>query len=95
MSQSALPLITATDYPAFQRMISELRLTSYGEWLDDHGKAIAYRQTRNGFVEIPVSPKAFDQWLKQTKQDAHMELLWAFAEDQANTLSEFQIGITG
>ena len=84
MSQSILPLITATDYPAFQRMIPKLGLTSYDEWLDDHEKAIAYRRTRNGFLEIPVSPEAFDQWLKQNKQDPHMELLWTFAEDQAN-----------
>jgi hypothetical protein len=80
MSPSILPLISERDYPAFQRMIPELRHTDYEEWADDHRKAIAYRQSRNGFVEIPFSPAEFDGWLHVKKEAAHMELLWAFAE---------------
>jgi UDP-N-acetylglucosamine transferase subunit ALG13 len=87
MSQSALPLISERDFPAFQRMIPELRHTDYAEWLDDHKKAIAYRQPRNGYVEISFSPEEFDGWLKAKKEEAHMELLWAFAEDKAAGLS--------
>jgi hypothetical protein len=87
MSPSALPLISERDYPAFQRMIPELMHTDYGEWLDDHKKAIAYRQSRNGSVEIPLSPQAFEGWLKAHGHAAHMELLWAFAEDKAAGLS--------
>jgi hypothetical protein len=83
MSPSALPLISERDYPAFQRMVPELRHTDYAEWSDDHGKAIAYRQSRNGSVEIPLSPEAFEGWLKEKRQVAHMELLWVFAEDKA------------
>ena len=87
MSPSALPLISARDYPGFQQMIAELRQTEHEEWLDDHAKAIAYRHSRNGSVEIPVSPDEFDGWLKETGQPCHLELLWAFAEAKAERLS--------
>jgi hypothetical protein len=87
MSPSALPLISERDYPAFQQMIAELRQTEYDEWTEDHAKSIAYRRLRNGSVEIPVSPDAFDGWLKATGQSCHLELLWAFAEAGAERLS--------
>lgn len=83
MPPSALPLISEADYPIFQRLIAELRHTSYEEWLGDHQKAIAYRQGRNGSTEIPVSPEAFVAWLKEHQEAAHLELLWAFAEYKA------------
>ena len=81
MSPSPLPLIT--DYPAFQRMIRELAQVDYQEWCDDHRKAITYRRTRNGSVEIPVSPQAFAEWLADKQAEAHLELLWAYVEDKA------------
>jgi hypothetical protein len=83
MSPSALPLISERDYPAFQRMIPELLNTAYAEWLEEHKKAVAYRQSRNGFVEIPFSPWEFAAWLEVNGEAAHMELLWVFAEDKA------------
>lgn len=83
MSPSALPLITEADYPAFQRMIRELAQLSYEEWRDDHQKAITYRRSRNGSVEIPVLPEAFARWLAEKQEVAHLELLWAYVEDQA------------
>jgi hypothetical protein len=86
MSPSALPLISERDYPAFQRIIPELLNTTFGEWLDDHQRSIAYRQSRNGFAEIPVRADEFEGWLKDSKQLAHLELLWAFAEDKATRL---------
>jgi hypothetical protein len=82
MSPSALPLISARDYPGFQQMIAELRQTEHEEWLDDHAKAIAYRRSRNGSVEIPVSPDEFDGWLKETGQPCHLELLWGLCRSQ-------------
>jgi hypothetical protein len=86
MSPSALPLIAEHDYPAFQRLIPELQQTTFAEWLDDHQKSIAYRRSRNGFAEIPVRADEFELWLKESKQLAHLELLWAFAEDKAARL---------
>ena len=83
MSPSVLPLISESDYPAFQRKISDLAHISYDEWLDGHAKAVAYRQPRNGSREIPVSPQEFELWLRCNNQTAHMELLWACAEDKA------------
>jgi hypothetical protein len=80
MSLTALPLIAKGDYPAFQRIIPELRQQSYEEWLDDHRKAIAYRRSRNGSVEIPVLPTEFVEWLKEIGKPAGLELLWVFAE---------------
>jgi hypothetical protein len=87
MSPSALPLISEPDFPTFQQMIAELRQTEYKEWLEDHANAIAYRRSRNGSVEIPVSPDEFDGWLRETGQSCHLELLWAFAEAKAERLS--------
>ena len=86
MSPSALPLISEHDYPAFQQMIAELRQTDYEEWREDHAKSIAYRRSRNGSVEVPVSPDEFDGWLKETGQPCHLELLWAFAEAKAESV---------
>ncbi len=83
MVPSILPWIAAADYPAFQRMIHDLRSVSYEEWADDHTKAVAYRKTRNGSQEVRVSPAEFDWWLKENKQTAHMELLWVCAENKA------------
>lgn len=83
MSPSPLPLIEEVDFPRFQRMIAELRNVTYEEWTDDHRRAIVYRVPRNGFKEVPVSPEEFDLWLKQTRNVAHLELLWAFAEEKA------------
>ena len=83
MSPSVLPLIVEADYPMFQRMIRDLLHMSYDEWVDDHKKAVAYRKSRNGSEEIRVSPAEFDWWLKENKKAAHMELLWACAEDKA------------
>jgi hypothetical protein len=81
MTPSCLPLITESDYPAFQRMIKELVHVSYQEWRDDHLKAVAYRQGRNGSREIALSPEAFDAWLKKNQLEAHLELLWSCVED--------------
>lgn len=83
MIPSALPLISEDDYPFFQRLIEELRHSSYEEWLGEHQKAVAYRQERNGYTEIPVSPGAFVAWVKERQEEAHLELLWVFAEDKA------------
>ena len=87
MSASALPLISERDYPTFQRMIPELLHTVYEEWIEDHQKAIAYRRSRNGFVEVPFSPEEFEFWLKSKGEAAHLELLWAFAEAKAAELA--------
>ena len=83
MPASALPWFEETDYPRFQQMIPELRNDSYAEWIEEHKKAVAYRRPRNGSTDIPVSPDEFDRWLKETKQAAHLELLWVFAEAKA------------
>ncbi len=83
MVSSVLPLIMASDYPAFQRMIHDLRHVSFEEWADDHKKAVAYRKARNGSQEIRVSAAEFEWWLQENKQSAHMELLWVCAEDKA------------
>ena len=86
MSPSALPWIKEADYPQFQRMIAELQKTTYEEWADDHKRAVAYRQPRNGSTDILISPDEFDAWLKANNNAAHMELLWVFAEDRAARL---------
>jgi hypothetical protein len=83
MPASPLPLISATDYPGFQRLIPELQQMSYEEWAQDHDKAVAYRRTRNGSQDIPISPAEFEMWLKQHQLSAHLELLWACVEDRA------------
>jgi hypothetical protein len=83
MPPSALPLISQRDFPRFQQIIGELVQTPYEEWADDHAKAIAYRLSRNGYMEIPVLPEEFEAWLTQTNQAAHLELLWVFAEEKA------------
>jgi hypothetical protein len=83
MSPSALPLISQSDYPAFQQIIRELAYTSYQEWAEDHAKSVAYREARNGSREIPISPAEFQRWLDVNRQTAHLELLWVCAEDLA------------
>jgi hypothetical protein len=83
MSPSALPWIEEADYPRFQRMIAELQKTSFEEWTEDHEKAVAYRRSRNGSTNVPITPEEFDAWLKENNETAHMELLWVFAEDKA------------
>jgi hypothetical protein len=88
MTPSCLPLIKESDYPAFQRMIRELMHVSYQEWRDDHLKAVAYRQSRNGSREIALTPDAFDFWLKQNRLEAHLELLWSCVEDISENLQE-------
>jgi hypothetical protein len=64
-------------------MIRELAQVDYQEWCDDHRKAVTYRSSRNGSVEVPVSPQAFAQWLAEKQAEAHLELLWAYVEDQS------------
>ncbi len=83
MPPSVLPLIREPDYARFQQMIPELQTVSYAEWRDDHQKAVAYRKTRNGSKNVPVSPAAFDEWLRVNRWAAHLELLWAYAERMA------------
>ncbi|WP_428487770.1 hypothetical protein [Rhodopila sp.] len=83
MSPSVLPLISEHDYPGFQKIVVELRHTSYEEWLRDHEASKTYRKSRNGSQEIPISPQAFQEWLKARNEPAHLELLWVFAEDEA------------
>jgi hypothetical protein len=70
-------------------LIAELRNVTYEEWADDHRKAVAYRTTRNGSRDVAISSDDFEAWLKQTRQVAHMELLWVFAEEKvAHQLSQ-------
>jgi hypothetical protein len=88
MSPSPLPWIEEADYPRLQQMIPELQHDSYSEWIDEHRKAVAYRRPRNGSTDVPVSPAEFDGWLKDTKQVAHLELLWVYAEDKAARLAQ-------
>ena len=83
MSPSALPWFEEADYPRFQQMIPELKNDSYAEWVEEHRKAVAYRRPRNGSRDIPVSPHEFAAWLRETDQEAHLELLWVFAETKA------------
>jgi hypothetical protein len=83
MPPTALPWIEEPDFPRFQRLIAELRHMSFEEWADDHRRAAAYRVPRTGSTNIPVRPDEFEAWLKQTRQVAHMELLWTFAEEIA------------
>jgi hypothetical protein len=83
MPPSVLPLLREPDYPRFQQMIPELQTVSYAEWQGDHQKAALYRRSRNGSKDVPVSPDAFADWLKATRQAAHLELLWTYAEDVA------------
>ena len=68
-------------------MVPELLNLSYDELRDDHAKAVAYRRSRNGSVEIPITAGEFEGWLKEHRTAAHMELLWVFAEDKAARLS--------
>ncbi len=84
MLLSALPLLAESDYTRFQQLIAELRHMSYEEWADDHRKAVAYRIPRNGYTEVTILPTDFEQWLQQTKQEAHMELLWVYAETKGS-----------
>jgi hypothetical protein len=86
--QSALPLLTESDYPGFQRLIPELRDISYQEWSEEHQKAVAYRRSRNGSREIAVSPEEFSRWLQDNAMTAHLELLWACIEDKAKRLPQ-------
>jgi hypothetical protein len=88
MSPSVLPWFEEADYPRFQRMIPELQNDSYSEWIDEHTRAVAYRRTRNGSRDISISPDEFDEWLKTTKQAAHLELLWVYAEYKAARLPQ-------
>jgi hypothetical protein len=83
MSPTALPLISASDYPAFQLIIPELKQTTFEEWQEDHVRAVAYRKGRNGSQDIPVSPAEFRRWLELNRTAPHLELLWACAEDIA------------
>ncbi len=87
MPPSALPFISQRDYPRFQQIIGELVQTSYEEWADDHAKSVAYRRTRNGYMEVPILPYEFEGWLKQTSQASHLELLWVFAEENAEPVA--------
>ena len=88
MLPSALPFISQRDYPRFQRIIGELVQTTYEEWAEDHAKSTAYRRSRNGYTEVPVLPDEFEGWLKQNRLAAHLELLWAFAEEMAERAPE-------
>ncbi len=88
MPPSALPLISQRDYPKFQQIIGELAQTPYEEWAEDHAKSTAYRRARNGYMEVPLHPEEFEGWLKQTRQAGHLELLWVFAEEKAELISE-------
>lgn len=88
MTPSCLPLITESDYPAFQRMVTELMQVSYQEWRDNHLKAVAYRRSRNGSHEIALTPEAFNSWLKKNRVEAHLELLWSCVEDIAENQPE-------
>lgn len=88
MSPSTLPLISEADFPGFQRIIRELDQVSYHEWVDDHVKAVAYRRSRNGSLEIPIAPAEFDLWLKERGMSPHLELLWICAEDKAKGISQ-------
>jgi hypothetical protein len=83
MPPSALPWFEEADYPRFQQMIPELRNDSYSEWIEEHRKAVAYRRPRNGSRDIVISPKEFADWLEETQQEAHLELLWVYAEAKA------------
>jgi len=87
MVPSALPLISKHDYPRFQQMIRELLNIHYEEWCDDHARSVAYRRTRNGSREIPISPDEFAAWLTDNQTAAHLELLWTFAEAKAERTS--------
>jgi hypothetical protein len=86
MIPSPLPWISKADYPAFQRLIRELLNTSYEEWRSEHQKAVAYRQSRNGSTDIPVSPGELVDWLLQRRMAPHLEMLWEFAEAKAAVL---------
>jgi hypothetical protein len=83
MLPTVLPCITEAEFPSFQALIPELQKVLFTEWEDDHRKAVAYRQLRNGSTNVPVCPVAFAAWLRETGEPAHLELLWAYAEEQA------------
>ena len=83
MPPSILPLISEEEYPGFQHLIPEITAVTYEEWQQDHNKAVAYRKTRNGSQEVPISAQDFDWWLKQNRLEAHLELLWVYVEDLA------------
>lgn len=87
MIPSALPLVAKSDFPAFQQLIRELLAMSYDEWADDHRRAVAYRQSRNRSIDIPVRPDEFAEWLKNNDQIAHLEMLFAYAEYKAASVS--------
>ena len=82
MSPTALPWIEQGCYPRIQQIVPELRHTSYNEWIEEHGKAVAYRTSRNGSVDIPISAQEFDTWLTDNHEAGHLELLWVFAEEK-------------
>ena len=83
MPPTVLPWLTEGDYPRLQSLIPELQKVTYAEWADDHRRAMLYRQSRNGSVDIPVSPEAFDAWAREAGQAIHLELLWIYAEAKA------------
>jgi len=69
-------------------MIWEVLHSCYEEWLADYTKSIASRRSRNGFTDFPASPDKLNGWLTENKTAIHFELLWAFAEDQAERPSQ-------
>ncbi len=83
MPASALPWFEEADYTRLQQIIPELKHDSYPEWVEEHRKAVAYRRSRNGSTDIAISAEEFAEWLEVTRQKAHLELLWVYAEDKA------------
>jgi hypothetical protein len=85
MIPTTLPWIREDDFPRLQQIIPELRCTTFVEWQDDHQKAEDYRRQRNGSIRMPVTPNAFAEWLEETGQSPHLELLWVYAEAVAGS----------
>ena len=83
LNPTVLPRLREADYRQFQRMIPELRATSFPEWLADYQKAVRRYRLKNGSKGIPISPIMFAEWLKTNRRTAHLEALWEYAEHKA------------
>ncbi len=88
MSPTLLPLIEENDYPAFQMMLYELRTISYRELLVGHQREIAYRRSRNGYIELRVSAEEFSAWLKEDERPANLIALRLFIDNKGARMAK-------
>ena len=73
MSPTILPWIREDDFARLQLIIADLSSIKFSEW-EDNLKSATSCQTRNGSTRVPVTPHAFAEWLKRTRQTGHLDL---------------------